>query len=81
MIKDLPGVHSIRETPNHFTRLEIKRLRLPPVLIFESLPCRLEVDHDPIHIVLVKLCRDAVCLECAQNLRLVVVEPIPPKEP
>ena len=53
-------MHPARWAPHHLACLPIEYLGRPPVLIFESLPARLEVDHHPVPIVLVKLSRHLI---------------------
>jgi hypothetical protein len=57
MIHDLPQVHPSWRAPDHLTRLKIEHRRFPSVLIFESLPSGLKIDHHPVHIVLVEFSR------------------------
>src|SRR4051794_36581448 len=52
---DLRRVHPVRRTPLHLTRPPIEHLRLSPVLILETLPPRPQVNHDPVHLVLMEL--------------------------
>ena len=74
MIEDLWSVHPTWWAPHHLTRLPIEHRWLPPVLILESLPSRLEVDHHPVHFVLVELARHVNSLQGAGNLYLIVLE-------
>jgi hypothetical protein len=55
-------------------RLPVEYRGWPPVLIFESLPARLEVDHHPVPIVLVELSHHLIFLERADHLYFVVLE-------
>src|SRR4051794_13628248 len=48
---DLRRVHPVRRTPLHLTRLPIEQLRWSPVLILETLPPRLQVNHHPVSLV------------------------------
>src|SRR6185437_6817732 len=45
---DLRRVRPVRLTPLHLTRLPIEYFRLPPILIVETLPSRLQVNHAPV---------------------------------
>ena len=67
-------MHPARRAPHHLARLPVEYRGRPPVLIFESLPARLEVDHHPVPIVLVKLSRHLIFLERTDHLDLIVLE-------
>src|SRR5271156_3882985 len=74
MIEDLRRVHPARRAPHHLARLPIEYRGRPPVLIFESLPARLEVDHHPVHIVLMELSHHLIFLERTNHLYFIVLE-------
>ena len=67
-------MHPAGRAPHHLTRLPIEDCRWPPVLISESLPPRLEVDHHPIHIVLVELSHHLIFLKRTRNLYFVILQ-------